>query len=281
MKASMISTEGAKTKTIDLPIQFDEKYRPDVIKKAVIAIQCNKRQPYGSDPEAGKKQATEISKRRRDYKTCYGKGISRIPRKTMSRRGSQMIWVGAFAPGTVGGRRAHPPKSWKIWGHNINNKERRLAIRSAISATCIKSLVERRGHLFDSEVPIIIDSGIEKVSKTKELMAIFEKIGLSKEIVRISKKSIRAGKGKSRGRKYIRKVGPLIVVSEKCPVMKAASNLPGVEAIKVDMINAELLAPGCHAGRLTVWSEKAVERLTNEHLFLNVKKAKVEEEGKK
>ena len=49
-----------------------------------------------------------------------------------------MNWVGAFAPGTVGGRRAHPPKSEKIWSKKINKKENAKAIRSAISATLLK-----------------------------------------------------------------------------------------------------------------------------------------------
>ena len=84
-----------------------------LIKRAVLTLQNNKRQRYGANPEAGKKVSAALSKRRRKYRGSYGHGISRVPRKILSRRGTSMNWQGAFAPGTVGGRRAHPPKAEK------------------------------------------------------------------------------------------------------------------------------------------------------------------------
>ena len=38
-----------------------------------------------------------------------------------------MNWVGAFAPGTVGGRKAHAPNAEKIFDKKINKKENRKA----------------------------------------------------------------------------------------------------------------------------------------------------------
>ncbi len=125
MKLNIISTSKEKKKEIDLPSQFNEEVRPDVISRAVLAIQSNKRQPYGASPEAGKRASAEISRRRHDYRGSYGHGISRVPRKILTRRGTRMYWVGAFAPGTVGGRRAHPPKVEKNYSQKINKKERR------------------------------------------------------------------------------------------------------------------------------------------------------------
>ena len=126
MKADLLSIEGTKVKSIDLPNQFNEEVREDIIKRAFLAFESRKRQPYGAYKLAGKRAAVRLSKRRHHYKGSYGRGISRSPRKTIVRRGSQFIWVGAFAPNTVGGRRAHPPKSEKILERGINKKEKFL-----------------------------------------------------------------------------------------------------------------------------------------------------------
>ncbi|MCG2718150.1 MAG: 50S ribosomal protein L4 [Nanoarchaeota archaeon] len=280
MKADVLSTAGQKVKTIDLPSQFNEEIRTDVIKKAVLVIQANKRQPYGAKPGAGMRASAKLSRRRKKYRGAYGHGISRVPRKILTRRGTNFYWVGAVAPGTVGGRRAHPPKAEKDWSQKINTKEKRLAIRSALSATCIKDLVEKRGHISD-KVPIIMESGFEKLKKTKDVLDILVKIGLDKELERSSVRKIRAGKGKTRGRKYKTRKGPLIVVSDKCELQKSAKNIPGVDITTIRSINAELLAPGCVPGRLTIFTDKAIERLDKEKLFTGIKIAKKTKEDKK
>jgi len=74
-------------------------------------------------------------------------------------------------------------------------------------------------------------------------------------------RSIRAGKGKHRGRKMKQAVGPLIVVAENRGITEAASNIPGLDVVTVKNLNTELLAPGTHMGRLTLWTNGAVEQL--------------------
>ncbi|MFY9201556.1 MAG: 50S ribosomal protein L4, partial [Methanosarcina flavescens] len=69
------------------------------------------------------------------------------------------------------------------------------------------------------------------------------------------------GRGKLRGRKYKNKKSILIVAGEDAPILKAARNLAGVDVTTVDSLNAELLAPGTHAGRLTIWTESAIKKL--------------------
>src|SRR3989344_7504660 len=145
MKADVVGISGSKGKG-EFPFQFNEPIRPDLVKRAVESIWGNTRQPYGAFPRAGKQAAAKLSRRRRDYKTSYGYGISRVPRKVLSRRGTRFTLVGAYAPGTVGGRQAHPPKAEKIWTRKLNKRERRKAIRSALAATIVKELVEKRGH---------------------------------------------------------------------------------------------------------------------------------------
>ena len=261
------SIEGAEIGNIELPEQFKESYHPDLIKRAVIAVQANKRQRYGSFAEAGKRASVVISKRRRDYRTSYGHGISRAPRKVVWRRGRQFGWVGANAPGTTKGRKAHPPKAEKDFSVRINNKELKKAIRSALSATLSHEIVKQRNHILPQIFPLLIESKIESINKTKEIMTILAKLGLTNELARATIKKIRAGKGKHRGRPYRKKTSLLIVVSEKCPLAKSAKNIPGVDIALVDKLNAELLAPGTHAGRLTLYTDKSITRLQKEKLY--------------
>lgn len=268
MKAKIKTISGENGKDITFPEQFLEEVRQDLIKRAVFAIDSHNSQPYGSDPMAGKQQVAKLSRRRRDYKTSYGHGISRVPRKILSRNGTRMNWVGAFAPGTVGGRRAHPPKADKIVKEKINKKEKRKAIRSALAASIKKELVENRGHKV-SEYPLVIEDKAENIEKTKDVIEMLQKLGLTDELSRSSEKTLRAGKGKMRGRKYKRRTGPLIVVSKACEIVKAARNIPGVDVVEVSSINAKLLAPGAIAGRLTIYTEASLKRMEKEKLFTN------------
>jgi len=268
MELKILSQNNEEKGKKKLPAQFNEAIRPDLIYRAVITLQANKRQPYGASPEAGKRASAIVSKRRRKYKTTYGIGQSRTPRKVMSHRGSRMNWVGAFAPQTVGGRRAHPPKAEKIWEIKINKKENRKAIRSALAATVNKVIVKLRGHSVPDKYPFIIDNSFENIAKTKEVRLSLESLGFKEELVRASKKAVRAGKGKARGRKYKKRKSILLVVSKDCKLEKAARNIPGINVVKVNSLNVELLAPGTSPGRATLFTEAALEKLEKEKLFM-------------
>ncbi len=267
MKIPMLSIANEEIAKVDLPNQFNEPVSANLIKRAVMTIQKNERQPYGSHPEAGKRSAAKLSRRRKHYKGSYGIGISRVPRKIMSHRGRRFNWVGAFAPGTVGGRRAHPPKAEKIWSVKINEKENRKAIRSAMAASLQKTLVSERGHKIPNNYPFIIENKMENVDKTKSAFDILKKLGFGDELSRSSEKKIRAGKGKNRGRPYKTKKGPLIVVSGDCKLSKAARNIAGIDIVEVKNLNAELLAPGTIPGRVSLYTQAAIEKIQKEKLF--------------
>ncbi|MGH8744200.1 MAG: 50S ribosomal protein L4 [Burkholderiales bacterium] len=261
---TLANTEEGKKK---LPAQFAEPVRADLIKRAVEAIWSHERQPYSTDPRAGKKAAARLSRRRRKYKTSYGHGISRVPRKILSRNGPQMMWVGAFAPGTVKGRRAHPPAEDKVWEQKINDKERRKAIRSALAATVSKQLVAAHGHALPQAFPFIVSNAFEALDKTSAVGDALAKLGLEQELARASRKKIRSGRGKSRGRKYRTAAGPLIVVGGDCKLLKAAKNLPGIVVAQVNRLNASVLAPGAVPGRLTLFTVNAIDKMAKEKLF--------------
>lgn len=281
MKLSIINASKTEVSKRDLPAQFSEPIRSDLIKRAVLTIDANSRQPYGADPMAGKRASAELSRRRHDYRGSYGHGISRVPRKILSRRGTRMNWVGAFAPGTVKGRRAHPPKAEKVWSQKLNIKERRKAIRSALAATIHKELVSKRGHLLPDTYPFILDNSFEAIGKTKDIETALNKIGLKAELERVKEKKVRPGRGTMRGRKYRRKVGPLIVVSDKCKLMEAAKNIAGVNIVKVDKLNAKHLAPGVQAGRLTFFTAAAMDRIEKDMLFTTKPRKAAEKKEKK
>jgi len=267
-KIPVISVTGDKTAEVDLPAQFAEPVRVDLIKRAALAVMSAQRQRYGADPEAGRKQGKAWPKRRRKFGGTYGKGISRVARKQLWRRGDQIGWVGARGAQTVKGLTAFAPKSEKIFEEKINKRENRKAIRSAISATGVLALVQSRHRVNGVKiVPIVLEDKFESLKKAKEVSALLKKIGLTEELERTKEKIIRSGRGKMRGRKHKRKVGPLLVVSKKCDLERAARNIAGVDIVQVRALNAALLAPGAQPARLTLWSKAALEMLGKERLF--------------
>lgn len=267
MELQVLDQTNKKTGTIKVPAQFEEQVRPGLINRAVRAMRSHERQPYGAKKDAGLRQSAELSRQRRDYRGSYGVGISRVPRKIMSRRGTRMGWIAAIVPGVVGGRRAHPPKAEKIWAEKINKKERRKAIRSAMAATLLKELVKKRGHKVPDHYPFALDSTAEELTKTKDVHKALSTLGLQDDLARSEQKTIRAGKGKSRSRPYKKRKGPLVVVSGDCPLLRGARNIPGVDVVAVDKINAKLLAPGGDPARLTVFTKKALETIEQKRLF--------------
>ena len=263
---NVYSIDGKKTGTVKLPEQFSEDLRTDLIKRAVLAIQNNERQAYGADPRAGMKTAAENRGRRKSY----GAWINRAMHRTVRIRVGQGSLTGRarIVPHAVKGRKAHPPKAEKNWTDKINDKERKLAIRSAISATAVKDIVTKRGHKTETvqEFPIIIEDTLQTLKKTKDVTQALKKLGLETELERCSQKKVRAGKGTMRGRKYKTKTGPLVVVSKL--EVDAYSNIAGVVCVDVNSLNAELLAPGTHAGRLTVWTKSAIDALEKNNLYM-------------
>jgi len=248
--AKIFDLQGKPVGKIKLPSVFETPLRPDVIKRAVLAIQSRRFQPQGRNPMAGKRTTAESR--------GVNLGIARIPRiKGPSGRG-------AFAPGTVGGRVAHPPTSEKRIIKRIPKKEKRLALLSAIAATASKTVVASRGHSVEdvAGIPLIVTDDLAALKQTKEVEETLIHLGVLSDIYRVKEsRKVRAGKGKRRGRRTKQAVGPLIVVTENKGIMEAARNIPGLDVVTVNKLNAEILAPGAHPGRLTIWTNSTIEKL--------------------
>ena len=265
MKVSVFSLDGAKAKEIELPEVFEMEVRPELISRAVLHEASLRLQPKGAFKLAGLQTTAEMRGRKESYRAIKNRGISRLPREKLPKGRFGRVRIVPFA---VGGRRAHPPNPEKVLIEQMNRKEYEKAVKSAIAATAHAELVKARGHRFDGQAPIVVEDAFEALAKTKDVKAFFEKIGLSEELERAadgSKK--RTGVRKRRGGTE-RPRSVLVVVRDGASVLKAARNLPGVDACTLKGLKAELLAPGCAPGRLTVWSEGAVKELANWKLVM-------------
>lgn len=270
MKANIIGLDGKTQGSIELPEVFLTEYNPNLIRRAVLAIQSAKKQPKGADPRAGKKN-TAIYKGYRGVPAKHrtiNVEHARLPR--LKNRGALLYGRVASVPHAVGGTAAHPLKSWEIIEERINKKEKKQALKSAIAATANKDLVSKR-FVFETELPVVVEDKLESVDRTKEFLSVMQKIGIGADIENAKNKvRKRAGKGKARGRVWKEKKSVLIVAGKNSPVLKASRNLPGVEAVTINSLNVNLLAPGAEAGRLVVWTKSAIEGI-------NAKKEEVKE----
>ncbi len=172
----------------------------------------------------------------------------------------------AGIPMAVGGRRSHAPQPNADNTEKINIKERRKAIRSAIAATACPTCLGSRPRFRPRTAGRCRDD-FESLNKTSDVKKFLVAAGLWDDVERAKNgRNIRAGKGKLRGRKYKNRKSLLIVAANDQGIGKAARNLPGVDFITVERLNAELLAPGTHAGRLTVWTESSLTTTGEEEL---------------
>ena len=251
-QTNVYSVNGDVAQKVDVPAVFSTPYRPDIIKKAVLAAAANGRQPYGPAKKAGMRHAV----------STRGKG-------TGSARNQRVHGLGkaSESPNNVSGRRAHPPRPERIWAQKVNKKELKLARQSALAATACAECVKARGHQFDDSVtfPIVIEDALLDVAATSEVTEVFEKIGIAYDLDRAKAgRKIRAGRGTMRNRKYRTPVSVLIVVKDderKAPIFKSAANLPGVTVEEVKTLNTSILAPGGDAGRLTVYTKSAIDAI--------------------
>lgn len=245
------SPAGEVLRSVQLPRVFSSPVRYDLIRRAVTAFQANRRQVFGPGPRSGMRHSVRWSGK--------GHGVSRVPRI----RGTM---IGAQAPGTVGGRRAHPPRARTIYSKKINAKERLQARNAAIAALRNPDLVARRGHRFEAgrTLPIVVTDDFEAGEDPTAAhgATALTSLGMMADVIRAGTGThIRAGRGKMRGRRYRRPKSLLIVSTKPETLERAFRNLPGVEVVHPSQLNAEVLAPGGEPGRLALFTESALEAL--------------------
>ncbi len=258
MKLNIIDKSGKKLGEFDFAV--NEDIRNDIFKKAVLAEFSLFRQRKGADPMAGKKSAIHLSKRRKTLRTTYGRGGSRTPRKVMWSRGTQFRYVGAFAPNTVGGRKAHAPKAEKILLKDINNKEWLKALKVGLISSFNRELIIKNGQRVPEIYPFVLDESFEKIEKTREFIDLISALGFGEEIKRTSERKIRAGKGTMRSRTYKDKRGPLFVISSiESPLLKAIRNVKGFDVITADLLMVSDFGMGENLGRAVIFTSSAAK----------------------
>lgn len=237
MKMKILSIEGKEIKEITLPEIFSSKIREDIAQKVYEAGKMQ--QPYAPFYLAGKQYSAsgKIRHSRRLWKTAYGHGISRVPRKILWRRGTQFYWIGAGIASARGGKRAHPPKiEHFLKKKKINKKEKKLALFSALSATASEKYVKKRYETLQDkklELPLIVESKILQL-KTKEFFSALKKI--------------------LEGYEFGKKEKRLLFVMGKEEEFKTKL----IEVKKADELSMQDLFP---LGRLVIYTENAIKQL--------------------
>ncbi|MFN7990528.1 MAG: 50S ribosomal protein L4 [Candidatus Micrarchaeia archaeon] len=243
MKATVYSIEGKALKQIDLPAVFETPQRGDLVKRAVLSEESRMYQPKGNYKLAGLETSARYRGRKEDFGTVKNKGIPHLPHEVLPK--GQLGKV-KRVPHAVKGRRAHPPKPQKKIVELINKKEHLKALASALSFSTDRSTVLARAHTdIGVSLPIVLDHGFEKLSKTKDVLKVLEALKLAEFIE----------KAKRNGTK-----SALIVVSNGMS-RRIGANLPGVDVVRAGELKVRDLAPGTHPGRLTLYSEAAISEL--------------------
>jgi large subunit ribosomal protein L4e len=262
MKADVLSIEGKPVRKVELPQQFDQHPILSLISRAVISDQTKEYQPKGNYIWAGMETSAKYKGRKDDFGSNKNKGMSRLPHEILPK--------GRFGrvrriPSSVKGRRAHPPKVEETIVERMNRKEYKKALACAIAATADKSLVEKRGHKIadmKAALPLVLEKSFDSISKTKQVVATLQSLGLTADLERGAKRKARSGVGSRRiGGNRTPKSVLIIVGAKEAPIMRAGRNISGVDVSDVKSLSVMMLAPGTHAGRLTIYSETALEEM--------------------
>ncbi len=258
MKINILDATGKKTKEIEAPV-FDSAIRLDIIQKIAEVEKLNAMREYAPFWRAGNQTSASgnVKHNRHVWKTDRGKGMSRFPKKKMSRSGERFVWVGAVIPGTRGGRRAHPPK---LGGRDrkINRKEMLFGLKSALAMICSPEMVAKKysrlnGKKMGFALPLVIESKMLSLNTRDFFSAIGKILGEAAAIAE-QKKDVRAGIGKMRGRKYKKSAGLLLVIGNK-----ENKKVKGIDIKKAGELDVRDIAS--NGARLAVFTEEAVKNI--------------------
>lgn len=218
---------GAQTQ---LPAVFTAPLRADIVQTVHTHLNKNHRQAYAPNRLAGHQTAAE------SWGT--GRAVSRIPR--VPGGGTHRAGQAAFGNMCRGGHMFAPNKTWRRWHRRVNVNLKRYATCSALAASAVPALVMARGHKVENipEVPLVISSDVQSISKAKQAVALLQKVGAFDDVSKaVASRNIRRGKGKMRNRRYVMRKGPLVIYAQDEGIVKAMRNVPGVDTCKVDSLN--------------------------------------------
>merc|ERR1712025_950462 len=202
--ANVYNTSGEKSGEASMPAVFRAPIRHDIVNFVHTQLRKNARQATGVKRIAGEQTSAE------SWGT--GRAVARIPR--VRGGGTHRSGQAAFGNMCRAGRMFAPLKTWRKWHRMCNVNQRRYAMVAAIAATGVPGLVMAKGHNVESvpEMPLVVDNNVEECKKTKDAVEILKRLGAFEDVKRVyATRRNRAGRGKTRGRKHVQKLGPLIV----------------------------------------------------------------------
>lgn len=256
MKSNVINKDLKVVKSMELPDVFSSTVRPDILLKVYESQKLIYTQPYGIKKGAGAQYSASgiFRKKRHAWKGTYGKGISRIPRKIMMRNGASFTSVGATISSTRGGRTPHGPKPEKNRFLKTNKKELLIALKSAFVGTMNEKYIHDK---YNKNIlsGIIFDESILHL-KSKDFFYVLKMTLKEGFEFAIKIKKVRAGKGKTRGRKYKSNAGLLFVIASNENMKRK-----GIDVVKANEITLMDLSPNGVAGRLTCYTENAIKEI--------------------
>ena len=237
--ATIYTIEGKEEKTIELPEMFSYKINEPLIKRAVIAERSYILQPQGHYVLAGLQTTAKYFGRMNSYRSGRHMGIAIRPREKLGdgRQGKVKK-----IPSATKVKRAHPNMIQKKLVEKMNNIEYQNALISSISA---------------SKKFIIVNNDIEKINKTKDILKVLDNLNLGNIVEEGRKMHIRKGLRRKSNRRHFKKT-LLLVFNEDKGALKAARNVPGIDVCLLNGLTVNALAPGGVPGRITLWSEGAV-----------------------
>ncbi|MEI7719087.1 MAG: 50S ribosomal protein L4 [archaeon] len=255
VKAKLFDASGKEKGSVELPKLISGIIRRDVLAKV---FESQKReQPYGSMVFAGRNYSAAgiLRRKRHAWKVTYGKGISRAPRKIMSRHGQSFQWVGASANYSRGGGVAHPHRPEENQFRKVNKKELLIAMGSALSGTFDAKSLEKKYDVKVTNSAIVADTKVLEL-KTKKFIEFLEIVFGDAFQKLLKQKRVRAGSGKSRGRKYKSNAGLLFVIASD-----EKMNRSGVAVVKAKELSVSDLSPNGQPGRFAIYTEKALKEI--------------------
>merc|ERR1712195_149058 len=251
---SVYDEAGKASGQVNTPAVFKAPIRSDLVNFVHTNLRKNARQATGVKKIAGEQPSAES--------WGPGRAVARIPR--VRGGGTHRSGQAAFGNMCRGGRMFAPLKTWRRWHKKCNINQRRYAMTSAIAATGVPALVMAKGHKIDEvpEVPCVVSNACQEYKKTKQAVDLLKTMGAWDDVKRVyATRRSRAGRGKSRDRKHVQKLGPAIIYAQDNGIVRAFRNIPGVEVLDVQALNILRLAPGGHVGRFLIFTEDAFKAL--------------------
>jgi large subunit ribosomal protein L4e len=252
---SVYGTDAKPTgTTIKMPAVYRAPIRNDLVNFIHNEMRRNSMQGRGVSKVAGVQVSAE------SWGT--GRAVARIPR--VRGGGTHRSGQAAYGNFCRGGHMFAPLKTWRKFHRRINIKQKRYALCSAIAASGIPALSLARGHAIEEvpEFPLVVSDSVEEVKKTKQAVEVLKSLKAWNDIKKVkASERWRAGIGKMRNRRNIRKRGPIIIYKNDNGITRAFRNIPGITLIPVQRLNLLKLAPGGHLGRFAIWTESAFKSL--------------------